>query len=93
MSKPRVRRTNASVGAAIADARLRAGFSQAQLARRLNRPQSYVSKIETGVRDVGVREFVWIVQRIGENSLQLLEQLCRDDDFEDLDRRVKRGRF
>ena len=69
---------------------MRAGFSQAELAKRLNRHQSYVSKIETGVRDVGVREFVWIIQRIGEDSLKVLGQLCRGDDFEDLEHRVKR---
>lgn len=81
---------NCSVGAAIAGARIRAGFSQAELAKRLNRHQSYVSKIETGARDVGVREFVWIIRCIGEDSLQVLAQLCREDDFDDLEHPVKR---
>lgn len=88
--KPGLSRPHSSVGVAIANARLRAGFSQSELAKRLNRHQSYVSKIETGVRDVGVREFVWIIRCIGEDSLQVLGQICREDDFDDLEHPAKR---
>lgn len=73
------------VGVIIAKARRRAGLSQTRLADRLDRCQSYVSKIESGARLVEVREFMWIVRRIGDDPLPLLEYLGRDDDFRDLE--------
>jgi transcriptional regulator with XRE-family HTH domain len=84
MSKTRPFGARPSVAVAIAKARRAAGLSQDRLADRLNRCQSYVAKIELGERDVEVREFVWIVRRIGADPLQLLDRLFRDDDFGDL---------
>jgi transcriptional regulator with XRE-family HTH domain len=77
------------VGMAIAMARRRAGLSQNRLANRLDRCQSYISKIESGARLVEVREFMWIVRRIGEDPMPLLACLCRDDDFRDLNQPTK----
>ena len=79
-----------AVAVAIAKARKKAGLSQDRLANRLNRCQSYVAKIELGEREIEVREFVWIVRRIGADPLQLLERLFRDDDFSDLYQPAKR---
>jgi transcriptional regulator with XRE-family HTH domain len=73
------------VGVIIARARRRAGLSQTRLADRLDRCQSYISKIESGARLVEVREFMWIVRRIGDDPLSLLENLSHDDDFRDLE--------
>jgi len=82
--KPGPRDPGRRVGATIAKVRRTAGLSQDRLANRLNRCQSYVAKIEIGAREVEVREFEWIVRRIGADPLRLLERLCRDDDFSDL---------
>jgi transcriptional regulator with XRE-family HTH domain len=73
------------VGAIIAKARKRAGISQGRLADRPDGCQSFVSKIESGDRLVEVREFMWIVRRIGEDPVPLLEHICRNDDFRDLE--------
>ena len=35
----------------LRDARISKGLTQAQLARRVHRPQSFISKLETGVID------------------------------------------
>jgi len=40
------------------EARKRAGLNQAKLAKRLGKPQSYVSKFETGERRLDVLEFI-----------------------------------
>ncbi|WP_129774841.1 helix-turn-helix domain-containing protein [Peristeroidobacter soli] len=73
------------VGVIIARARRWAGLSQTRLADRLDRCRSYISKIESGARLVEVREFMWIVRRVGDDPLPLLEYLSRDDDFRDLE--------
>lgn len=88
---PRYRETerHSPVGDMIADARTNAGLTQQKLAYRLNREQSFVSKIETGAREVEVREFLWIVQRIGVDPIRLLSQLLRGDDFRDLEARAR----
>jgi transcriptional regulator with XRE-family HTH domain len=40
----------------LREARLKTGLSQAQLATRLGRPQSYISKVEIGERRIDVEE-------------------------------------
>jgi len=88
---PRHRDTekHSPVGNMIADARTNARLTQEKLARRLNRGQSFVAKIETGAREVEVRAFLWIVQRIGVDPIRLLSQLLRGDDFRDLEQRTR----
>lgn len=44
----------------LREARDKAGLTQQQVARRLNRPQSYVSKYESGERRLDVIEFIRI---------------------------------
>lgn len=72
-----------NVGAALANIRIYAGLSQAQLARRLNRCQSFVVKVERGARGVKLREFFWIVDRIGVDWRPIVAQLL-ESDFQDL---------
>jgi transcriptional regulator with XRE-family HTH domain len=42
-----------------------AGLTQAELAKKLRRPQSYVSKYERGERRLDVIEYLDIAQKIG----------------------------
>jgi transcriptional regulator with XRE-family HTH domain len=49
------------VGAALAAARERAGLTQKQLARKLRKPQSFVSNYERGQRRIDVLELLRIV--------------------------------
>lgn len=53
-------------------ARAEAGITQAELSRRLGKPQPFISKIETGVRRIDVVEFCVIARAIGVDPLQLL---------------------
>jgi len=57
--------------------RKRAGLSQAALAERLGKPQSYVSKCELGERRVDVVEFVEIADALGVDAAALVEELGR----------------
>ncbi len=50
--------------AALKDARKKAGFNQAAVAKRLGRTQSYVAKYETGDRRLDVVEFVEVCRAV-----------------------------
>lgn len=62
----------------LVEAREEAGLTQVELANRLHRPQSFVSKIERGLRGVDVIEFLEIAKAIGFSPTKLLEKLTCD---------------
>jgi transcriptional regulator with XRE-family HTH domain len=62
----------------LVEAREKAGLTQVELANRLHRPQSFVSKIERGLRRVDVIEFLEIAKAIGFSPVKFLEKLTRD---------------
>ena len=57
--------------------RKRAGLTQAALAAKLGRPQSFVSKIERGERRVDVVEFLEFVDALDADPTALVEELRR----------------
>lgn len=59
---------------AIKDARTQAGISQRELARRLNKPPSFVNKIEQLERRLDVLEFIAIAETIGLQADELLKR-------------------
>ena len=56
-------------------ARSAAGITQAELAQRLNRVQSYVSKVEIGERRLDVIEFLEYTKQIGADWREILDAL------------------
>ncbi|RQS94616.1 XRE family transcriptional regulator [Burkholderia seminalis] len=56
-------------------ARKASGLSQAELAARLGRPQSFVAKIEVGERRIDVIEFLELARILGINPAYVLESL------------------
>lgn len=50
---------------AILDARKSAGFSQRELATRLEVPHSWVAKVESGERRIDLVEFCWLIRACG----------------------------
>jgi len=56
-------------------ARKDAGVTQEQLARRLNRPQSFVSKCENGERRLDVIELLEFLQSIGVEPMGFLKKI------------------
>ena len=56
-------------------ARKTAGLTQRELADRLHKPQSFVSKYEGGERRIDVVEFLVVCQAIGVDSAKLLKAL------------------
>ena len=58
-------------------ARQRAGLSQADLAKRLRRPQTFVSKYELGERRLDVVEFAAAAMAIGVNPVRIFTGLVK----------------
>lgn len=64
---PRSRRSprHQALQSLLVERRVAAGLTQVELAARLGRPQSFVSKYEGGERRLDVVEFVEVAQAIG----------------------------
>jgi ribosome-binding protein aMBF1 (putative translation factor) len=59
----------------LIEARENAGLMQWQLAKRLHKPQSYVSKFERGERRLDVVEFLDVARALRVDPMDLLRQL------------------
>jgi transcriptional regulator with XRE-family HTH domain len=74
-----VKSTNTPQYRAVLDrliaARKASGLSQAELASRLGRPQSYIAKIEIGERRLDVVEFLELARILGVSPASVLENL------------------
>jgi transcriptional regulator with XRE-family HTH domain len=76
MSKSAFTDAYASVVAAVRTLRLEKGVSQVELARRLGRPQQFVSYFENGIRRIDLVEFVVIVRALGGDPKELFAVLA-----------------
>lgn len=55
--------------------RLEAGLTQAELAQRVNRPQSYVSKYEIGERRLDILELLVLLCAMGMDASAFVQRL------------------
>lgn len=58
----------------IASVRKAAEITQVELAERLGKPQSFVSKVERGERRLDVIEFCQVAEALGQDPATLLEE-------------------
>lgn len=65
----------ATLLAALAGARHAAGLTQAEVANKLKKPQSFVSKYEQGERRLDVVEFVQVCRAIGVDPLTITAEI------------------
>jgi transcriptional regulator with XRE-family HTH domain len=66
------------LGEILVDLRTRAGLTQTELAKRLKRPQSFVSKYERGERGLDVVEIRDVAVALGIDPIRLLKKLYRE---------------
>ena len=65
---------------ALIEIRHARGLTQVEVANRLNKPQSYVSKYESGERRLDVVEFLDICDALETNPMSILGNLGATDD-------------
>ena len=71
--------TSAAYEAAVSQlviVRKRLGLSQRELAQRLNKPRSFVSKIESRERRIDIVEFVVLARAMGTEPTALLAEVA-----------------
>jgi transcriptional regulator with XRE-family HTH domain len=68
----------------LVEARERADLTQAELGKRLRRPQSFVSDYEGGQRRIEVAEFILIARALGSNPARMISGLADPGDTVDL---------
>ena len=66
---------NKATGNVVRKLRASAGLTQTQLAERLGKPQSYVSKIESGERGLYAHELVLISRVMGASPQTVIADL------------------
>ncbi|MFN2976900.1 helix-turn-helix domain-containing protein [Terriglobus aquaticus] len=64
----------------LKQARLKAGLTQNQLARRMGRPQSFISKTETAERSPAFLEVVVLADLLGISIGDLIPRTLRKED-------------
>lgn len=75
MTRSRQRALYAAALDALVESRKAAGLTQQQLAGRLQKPQSFVSKYEHGERRLDIAEFLDIANAVGADPCRLIRQL------------------
>lgn len=65
---------------ALLDARRKRGLTQVEIAALLDKPQSFVSKYESGERRLDVVEFLEVCKALKVNPTTIIQQLEIDDD-------------
>ena len=61
----------------IIAARQRAGLTQVELGKKINRPQSYVTDFERAERRIDVIEYISLAKAIGFDALEVLLDVMR----------------
>lgn len=77
MKRALYERRYAAFTALLKSERKGAGLTQAKLARKLRRPQSYVSKYERGERRLDVVELLEVARAIGFDPCEFLQLLAK----------------
>lgn len=75
MAKAKFSSTYLRLRRLLIETRRAAGLHQTEVAKRLGRPQSFVSKVETGERRLDVGEFVEYAQAINADAVKLLRRV------------------
>ena len=59
----------------LKEVRIKQNITQEKLAQALNRPQSFIAKVENGERRLDVVEFVYIARLLSLNPITILNKI------------------
>ncbi len=62
----------------LVELRTKAGLSQRDLAKKLNREHSFVWRIETGRRRLDVVEFFWLCKALKQDAIAVYQDIVQD---------------
>ena len=65
----------------LIEARKEKGVTQQELAERLKKPQSFISKYERKERRIDIGEFIIIAQCIDVNPIDLIKKSCDEENI------------
>ena len=77
MTRSAFSRKDAQFRKILVEARREAGLTQVALAKKLGRPQSFVSKFERGERRLDVTEFLDVARALGIDAARTIADLER----------------
>ena len=77
MTKSAFSRKHAQLRKVLVQARRDAGLTQVALAKKLGRPQSFVSKFERGERRLDVPEFLDVARALGIDPARIITNIER----------------
>lgn len=60
----------------LREARIEQGITQASLANALDRPQSFIAKVESGERRLDVVEFVYIARLLSVDLASVMDKIA-----------------
>lgn len=63
---------------ALKKIRIEKGVTQLQLANMLKKPQSFVSKYESGERRIDVQEFIYICKALQKDPCEVIKDIEKD---------------
>lgn len=72
---PKKRLSKEILTASLVQMRMSEGLTQANLAKKLGRPQSFVSKYETGERNLDFIEVIAIIEALGKDPITEIKGL------------------
>ena len=75
VNKQQIKKDQFSVIRTLYSLRIGVGLKQTELAKILNVPQSFISKIETGERGIDIIELKLIVEAMGSTLSEFVEKL------------------
>lgn len=67
------------VGRVLAEARVDAGLTQSDLAKKLRKPQSFISNLESGQRRLDILELKRVADAIGIDAAELIARILIAD--------------
>lgn len=64
----------------LRDARNEQKLNQKEVSRRISRPQSYISAVETGVRRLDITEFLKLANALGLDPVEVVARINESND-------------